>query len=259
MALIIFDLHGVLVSTKRLRVAYTRGYTRILEQAGVPKNKAERIHSQALDSYFGKWAELLKEYDSRASTNQDHILDCTNMHRAADDAWLRTIRSMVSPDIFESIKPKLRDKALEAKILENYDCSYSEIAEVCEDLIMQGHKLVVASNAERFHVEAVLKGAKLLKFFAEIVGCDDLGAHKNDQSYFQKLRRYLEPRFKHFGEQTYVYVGNSSQEVRGAVAANMIPVAIYRERDIDKDALSLARSVMLDLLPLPALTCALFT
>jgi FMN phosphatase YigB (HAD superfamily) len=230
---IFFDLHGVLIDSKRMAQNYRRGLGQIM---------AVR---------YGQASEVWEEVHNRIAMDWDNYFADLNL--SGDDAirdlkegWIRVTRALFRlAKVTEPDKDEIAalSQELPATAPACGDALYEDAHIAVKQLHSQGYQLGVVTHALAGQAQAALKGANVLDcFIAPIVGMDTVEQFDKDHMYFIKTahRAKVEPAH-------CLVVDTNEAALAGAKSAGMQFIRLSRDAAAsDKVITNLKQLLLLD-------------
>jgi FMN phosphatase YigB (HAD superfamily) len=191
---LIFDLHGVLVSKKKMAKKYDEFMLNFLRKYfGLSKSKLLEIITQANE-------EWMKFWDHSEKKNQETILE---NYEEANIAWAR----ICTQNKYQGNLQQLAE-FLEYYVPSQFCYLYPEVKMTLRSLQKNGIKMAIASSAYTRHTFGVLVGCRLLTYFSKIIGLENTKSLKSDIRYYERAFELLKTQ-----AENCVFIGNSFNEV----------------------------------------------
>jgi FMN phosphatase YigB (HAD superfamily) len=211
---IFFDLHGVLIDSKRMAQNYRKGLRQIMAaRYGQAPEIWEKAHSRIVgdwDSYFA-----------------DLNLSGDDAMRDLKEGWIRVTRALFRlAKVTEPDKDEIALLSLElpATAPAYGDALYEDARSAIKQLHEKSYRLGVVTHALAGQAKSALKGAKVLDYFAApIVGMDTVGQFDKDRMFFIKTAHLaqVEP-------EKCLVVDTNEASLAGAKSAGMQVILMKR-------------------------------
>jgi FMN phosphatase YigB (HAD superfamily) len=228
---IFFELHGVLIDSKRMAQNYRRGLGQIM---AARYGQSPEIWEKAHNSIVGDWDSYFADLN----------LSGDDAMRDLQEGWIRVTRALFRlAKVTEPDKDELALLSLELPTTACGDALYDDARSAVKQLYSKGYQLGVVTHALAGQALAALKGANMLDYFtAPIVGMDTVEQFDKDRMFFIKTAHLAKVEAVQC-----LLVDTNEDALAGAKSAGMRVIRLNRDAaENDKVITNLNQLLLLD-------------
>ncbi|MHA1449690.1 MAG: HAD family hydrolase [Candidatus Hodarchaeales archaeon] len=234
---VVFDMHGVLASSKKIAELYLDNLIKIYEENGIHAREAINIYENNL-------RPIVMELRAIQSRDSAFIKDVKRVL----NKWL----ILLTKNLPEKSRVEYHEELafFSYEVASHKNTLFPEVKQVLQSLSKQGYILHIASTAGKNHLEGILEAGSIKRHFGNrVYGYETIKCFKNNIEYYNRLLEKV----NHKRTKNVVLVGNSDDEAIVSKQAGIIPILINRERQLSEKAKKVSHAVLDDLSSLPSI------